>query len=127
MDDVGNSGFNYLVELAILCKVFYNYIRSPSLIISYNIKNEEMDALTNGEKLPIHFKIWGQTKANFWYESIFDETDTNNHNDNTYWNGAIELFNTIQNSTRFREACIKLDNDPTKQIGELLNKSPHSI
>src|SRR5690606_24956262 len=81
MDDIGNSGFSYLVELAILCKVLYTYIRNPSLIISYNIKKDEMKLLTEGEKLPIHLDIWGQTKANIWYESIFDKDDTNNHND----------------------------------------------
>ncbi|MDI1224259.1 MULTISPECIES: hypothetical protein [Acinetobacter] len=127
MDDIGNSGFHYLVELAILCMVLYKYIRKPSLIISYNIKKDEMNALTEGEKLPIHFNIWGQTKANFWYESIFDITDTNNHNDSSYWIGATELFNAIQDSPKFKKYCEDLQNEPLEQIGKILNKSPYSL
>ena len=89
MDDIGNSGFNYLVELAILCKILYTYIRNPNLIISYNIREDEMDMLTQGEKLPRHLDIWGQTKANIWYESIFDKEDTNKHTDDI--TGMVQL------------------------------------
>lgn len=127
MDDIGNSGFSYLVELAILCKVLYTYIRNPSLIISYNIKKDEMKLLTEGEKLPIHLDIWGQTKANIWYESIFDKDDTNNHNDASYWQGAVELFNTIQDSPKFNKYCEDLKNEPLEQIAKILNKSAYSL
>lgn len=126
-NDIGNSGLNYLVELAILCKVLYKYIHNPSLIISYNIKNDEINSLINGEKLPIHHNIWGQTKANFWYESIFDKYDTEDHSDENYWKGAIKLFTAIQTSPNFINYCEKLQNEPIDQIGKILDKSPYSL
>jgi len=51
----------------------------------------------------------------------------NNHNDASYWHGAIELFNTIQDSPKFNKYCEDLKNEPLEQIAEILNKSAYSL
>lgn len=119
LSDVGNSGFAYLVDLAILCSVFYNHIREP-LIISYNIPEDEFQKIVQGEQLPIHLKIWGQHRACYWYESIFDSDDTKNNSDNSYWPGAIELFKEIQKSSNFINRSEKLKENPREQISSVL-------
>ncbi len=119
LSDVGNSGFAYLVELAILCSVFYNHIREP-LIISYNIPENEFQKIVQGEQLPIHLRIWGQEKACYWYESIFDSSDTKNNSDSSYWPGAVQLFKEIQSSSNFIKRMDKLKENPAEQISHVL-------
>lgn len=127
LSDVGNSGFCYLVELALLCKILYKYIRDPSLIISYSISNEEMKLLENGEKIPVQLDIWGQTKANFWYESIFDKKDTNSNSDNIYWPGATELFNALQDSSNFIKGIKTIEEGGANMIAETLKKDVYNL
>lgn len=119
-NDVGSGGKSDLVNLAMLCYVLYTHIHNTGPIISYSISEEEFGLLIDGVELPFDLGVCGQSKANVWYEMIFDRNDTQNNTSTPCWNGSTILFRDLQDSEQLQKYKEEFLKDPRGELEDLL-------
>ena len=115
INTVGGTGFADLVAFSAFCRFLDKYM-TAFLTISYIVSDEHFDLIRTGQAIPDELGIWGQQQANHWYETIHSQTDTQDHSDKDFWNGAIELFGNIQADPEFNSKIIIMDNKESEYI-----------
>jgi len=99
-DSVGSGGFGDVTHLAAFCKLLDEYFPAV-LTISYNVHEQDLDKIVNGQCIPDDLGIWAQQQANCWYETIHSKVATNESKDMSFWKGAIALFSSLQRSDTY--------------------------
>lgn len=115
LDSVGSTGFADLVGFASFCRLMDKYMTSI-LTISYNVSEKEFDLIATGQAIPDDLGIWGQSKANHWYETIHSEHDIKDHSDSDFWTGATKLFKSIQTDRTFEKNVSEMNSEENRYV-----------